>query len=32
MGKIKSLDELRQLREQYKSKVDIREKGDQIEK
>ncbi|HOQ16433.1 MAG TPA: (2Fe-2S) ferredoxin domain-containing protein [Defluviitaleaceae bacterium] len=32
MGKIKSLEELKQLREQYKSKVDIREKGDQMEK
>ncbi|MBM7685297.1 (2Fe-2S) ferredoxin domain-containing protein [Defluviitalea raffinosedens] len=32
MAKIKSLDELKQLREQFKSKVDIREKGDNMEK
>lgn len=31
MAKIKSLDELKQLREQFKSKVDIREKGDKME-
>ncbi|NLK21462.1 MAG: (2Fe-2S) ferredoxin domain-containing protein [Epulopiscium sp.] len=32
MAKIKSLDELKSLREQYKSKVNLREKGDKIEK
>jgi NADP-reducing hydrogenase subunit HndB len=31
MAKIKSLEELKQLREQVKAKVDLREKGDQIE-
>ncbi|WP_058485124.1 (2Fe-2S) ferredoxin domain-containing protein [Defluviitalea phaphyphila] len=32
MAKIKSLEELKQLREQFKSKVDLREKGDKMEK
>lgn len=32
MAKIKSLEELKQLREQVKSKVDLREKGDKMEK
>ena len=32
MAKIKSLDELIKLREQVKTKVDLREKGDNMEK
>ncbi|NLK97272.1 (2Fe-2S) ferredoxin domain-containing protein [Defluviitalea saccharophila] len=32
MAKIKSLDELKKLREQVKAKVDLREKGDNMEK
>lgn len=32
MAKIKSLEELKKLREQVKAKVDLREKGDNMEK
>jgi NADP-reducing hydrogenase subunit HndB len=32
MAKIKSLDELKKLREEVKAKVDLREKGDKMEK
>ena len=32
MSKIKSLDELKKIRESVQGKLDLREKGDQIEK